>query len=432
MKHHFLGPWSGVGLVVANMIGAGVLLSAGFMAQEMSAGPILLAWLLGLFIALLGVRTYGAIAAISEQSGGEYRYISDYLHPALGYLAGWASLLMGFSAPIAVDAVAVGAFAGTLVDAPDPRLVGSGVLLVLTGAHALHLRSSKLTQNAMVVVKLVLLAGFVGLGLAVGSWKWPDWKPPNASEDGGFPLRSFLMQQYWIAFAFSGWNAAIYAASEFRNPKRDVPLAMLVGSLGVGLLYLVINWIFVANLTPELATAVFSYDETRVTLAHAVMGELVGPAGATFTSILALLAFASAMSAMVLLGPRVYAAMARDGYLPAFFAGEQGRPPVGSLLLQAGGALVLIWTHSVLEAVQSASLVLMLFTGLTAVSLFAIRSRKDLPDPPLDALAAAGLFALAQVGLIVFGLGVSRLLSMELAVFLLLGLGSWTWTRWRG
>ncbi len=424
----FLDRWSGAGLVVANMIGAGVLLSAGFMAQEMSAGPILLAWAFGLLIALLGAHTYGAIASINGQSGGEYRYLSDYLHPSLGYLAGWGSLLMGFSAPIAVDAVAVGAFANTIVPGPDPRILGSAVIVLLTVAHSMHLEASKWTQNALVLVKIVLVTGFVLLGLAVGSHAWPTWVPPNAASDG-FPLTAFFMQQYWIAFAFSGWNAAIYAAGEFEDPKRDVPFAMLVGTVGVGVLYLIVNWIFVTNLTPELATAVFSYEETRMTLAHAVMGNLVGPFGGTLTSSLALLAFVSAMSAMILVGPRVYAAMAEDGFLPSRFKSHDGSPPLGAVILQGCIALVLVWTHSILQAVEGTSLVLMLFTGLTALTLFAVRMRDDLPDPPVHTLMAAALFAAIQGGLIFLGLQQSKLLFFELGVFLVLGLGSYIVTR---
>lgn len=400
----FLDLPSGVGLVLANMIGAGVLLSAGFMAQSMGPGPILVAWVFGMALALLGTRAYGAIAAISGESGGEYRYLLDYVHPALGYLAGWGSLLVGFSAPIAVDAMAVGAYANTLMPGPDPRITGSLVIIALTAVHALNVRSSKWTQNALVLVKVVLILGFVALGLAYGSWAWPTWQPPGAAEGGGFPFKDVLLQQYWIAFAFAGWNAAIYAAGEFKDPKRDVPRAMMIGCAIVGALYLVVNWVFVANITPEMATVVFAFDDTRITLGHAVMESLLGPAGGTFMSVLTLLAFVSAMSAMTLVGPRVYAAMARDGYLPSFLAGEHGQPPVGSLILQAAVSLLFLWSHSILEAVQSTSLVIMVFSGLTVLSVFRIKARPDLPDPPLSALLAGGAYAIVVFGLIAIGL----------------------------
>jgi APA family basic amino acid/polyamine antiporter len=419
--------WSGIGLVVANMVGAGVLLSAGFMAQRMGPLAILCAWVFGLFVALLGARTYAAIAAVSGRSGGEYRYLSDYLHPAFGYIAGWASLLMGFSAPIAVDAVAVGAFTNTLVDGPDPRVTGSLVIVALTLAHAVHLSASTWTQNLLVVVKGLLVAGFVVFGIGWGAHEWPQWTPPEGG--AGLPVQAFIEQQYWIAFAFSGWNAAIYVAGEFKNPRRDVPFAMVAGTLAVGALYLVVNFIFVANLTPELATSVFSYEQTRITLAHTVMSRLVGEAGGQFTSVLTLLACVSAMSAMIFVGPRVYAQMAHDGFLPDALCTRQGRPPVGSIVLQSALALAMVWTQSILEVVQSASLVMMVCTALTAGSLFVIARRSDLPSVPRSALVAAGLFVAAQIVLIVVGAQQSRLLSVELVAFVGAGLAAFAFTR---
>src|SRR5688572_3318132 len=123
-----LGLWSGVGLVAANMIGAGVFLSAGFMAQEMGPALIMLAWMVGTAIALAGARAYGTVAQLVPRSGGEYRYLSELLHPFLGYLAGWTSLLVGFAAPIAVAAVAAGHFANTLTPV-QPAAVGAVVVV---------------------------------------------------------------------------------------------------------------------------------------------------------------------------------------------------------------------------------------------------------------------------------------------------------------
>jgi APA family basic amino acid/polyamine antiporter len=116
--------WSGAGLVVANMIGVGVMISTGFMAQDMGPIPILLAWAVGAGIALCGVLAYSGLALQIGESGGEYRFLSDLVHPFLGYLAGWGSLILGFSAAIAADAYAVGSYVNTLIDGPDPRLVG--------------------------------------------------------------------------------------------------------------------------------------------------------------------------------------------------------------------------------------------------------------------------------------------------------------------
>src|SRR5579862_2236068 len=173
------GTASGVGLVISNMIGAGVFLSAGFMAQDLTPGQILLAWVVGAGIALCGARSYAAVATLVPRSGGEYRYLSDLLHPLVGCMAGWGSLLVGFSAPIAVDALSAGSFARTLGGPSDPRLLATGLVLVLTGLHALHLRSSKWTQNSLFAVNAALLLGFVALGLLKGHNAWPTWSPPT-------------------------------------------------------------------------------------------------------------------------------------------------------------------------------------------------------------------------------------------------------------
>src|SRR5512137_73647 len=263
---------SGVGMVAANMIGAGVFLSAGFMAQDMGPGHILLAWAAGAVLALCGAVSYGAVARLVPRSGGEYRYLSELLHPAVGYLGGWASLLVGFSAPIAMDALAAGAFASTIFPSLRPGLTGAAMVVLLTAFHAVGFRTSFRTQNLLIAVKALLLAGFVGVGLYLGSRAWPGWIPPHA--EPGFPLSPFAGSLFYVALAFSGWNAAIYAAEEFEDPARTVPRAMVIGTVLVAGLYLLVNWIFVANLDP--ATAFFSVTSENGTLGHAVMSHLLG------------------------------------------------------------------------------------------------------------------------------------------------------------
>lgn len=395
-KQHSM--WSGAGLVVANMIGVGVLLSTGYMGQDMAAIPILVAWIVGLAIAACGVLAYSGIVKVIQQSGGEYRFLSDLMHPFLGYLSGWGSLVLGFSAAIAVDAYAIGSFANTLTSGPDPRVMGALVILVMTALHAFNTKWSHQGQNSLVLVKVLLICGFVSLGLAWGTNHLPSWIPPNAPPDtpDAFPWRKLIENQFWIAFAFSGWNAAVYTAGEFRNPQRDVGRAMLLGLCAVGLLYLLINWIFVANITPQQAQAVFSYEETRITLAHLVAGEIAGTTGSQVISVFVIWMFLSAISAMMMVGPRVYAAMANDGYLPRIFKSKSGKPPFSATLLQACVSLILLFSHTLREIVLTASAFLMIFTALTAVSLFRVtRVRPAAPRPATHHRVAALLFATA-------------------------------------
>ena len=406
--------WSGIGLVAANMIGAGVFLSAGYMAQTMSAGWILIDWVFGMALAMAGARAYAEVARLVPRSGGEYRYLSELVHPSLGYLAGWGSLFIGFAAPIAINAVGAAAFLGTVLDIPDPRLVASLFLLALTAMHGVNLAASKVTQNALIALKVALLIGFVGLGLLLGDNRWPEWVPPTGST--AFHAGDFFGNMFWIAFAFSGWNAAIYAASEFKNPARDVPRAMLIGCAAVGVLYLLVNWVFVANLTPSDASIVF--EDRPVTLGHALIVKLVGSTAADVMSIFIALAFLSAMSAMTMVGPRVYAAMAEDGFLPRVLAAREGRPPFGSTLFQSAVALAIIWTHSLRHALDSVGALLVLFSALTCCSLFAMRLRRDLPNPRPIALVCAVAYVGLSTWVLVYGL------KNRISTTLLVGVGA--------
>lgn len=381
---------SGVGLVVTNTIGAGIFLGAGFMVQQMDPLAIMLAWLFGALLAGCGAIAYGAIAHAIRRSGGEYRYLSDLVHPAAGYVAGWASLFMGFAAPVAIDARAAGEYLRVFWPALDARVAASALIVGMTGLHAANIAWSRRTQNSFALLKLGVIVGFVALGVSVGGMGWPEWTPPEAS--GGFPWGAFLENQLWIAFAFSGWNAAIYAAEEFRRPARDVRRATLLGWALVSGLYLVVNWVFIANLTPVRAAAVLDHETTRITLAHLIAQDLLGPVGGAIASGALVLVFVGAGSAMMFVGPRVVAAMAEDGWLPRVFAPSEGRPPVAAVLVQGTIALIFLHTHTLREAVEGVASVLLVLAGLAAVSVFRLE-RLGHPRPSRLVRAAAAVYA---------------------------------------
>jgi len=413
-----------MGMVIANMIGAGVFLSTGFMAQEMNYQQILLAWVVGMLIAIAGAKAYSGIVRLVPQSGGEYRFLSALIHPALGYLAGWASLLIGFSAPIAISAMAAGAFASTLHAGVNTTLIAALVIAALTAAHAIGMRVSIVAQNALVVLKIILVVGFIIVGLAYGNNAVPEWTPPNGTD--GFPTGAFMRNLFYIAFAFSGWNAAIYAASEFKNPKRDVPRAMILGCLAVGILYLFINWIFVANLTPEQSTVVFTYEINRVTLGHLIMQNMLGDAGAACMSVFAIIAFLSSASAMTFLGPRVYAAMASDGFLPAALKGKEGKPPAGAILLQGAIALFLVLAYQLQEVLSNVGAILTLFSTLTVFSLFWVCfKRREYPRPAAWTLIAGGLFLAISIVMLYFGFSGSPTLNLWVGICILAALAGY-------
>ncbi len=387
-----LGLWSGVGVNIGTMIGVGVFVSAGFMAETMSFGLILLAWLVGGVLAMAGARAYAEVAELVPHSGGEYRYLSDLVHPWLGYIAGWTSLLAGFAAPVALNASAAGPFAQTLIPGLDPKLFGAAIIILTTLAHALDMRVSLVAQDFLAWAKIVLIAGFIVIGFAFGSHHWPEWTPLNPLTSDR--LGNFMSQLVYVMFAYSGWNSAVYAADEFKDPKRTVPRSMVIGAALVTAIYLLVNWVLGANLTQATVTAFTQGDTSKITLGHLVTDQLIGPAGGRIMSVLVVIALVSSVSSMTMVGPRVYAVMARDGFLPRRFAGSGDRPPLLSVLLQGAVALVMLWTNSQDELMRNIGVILSLSSALTVAALLKVRLRPAPGQrrPGLVPLASALIF----------------------------------------
>jgi APA family basic amino acid/polyamine antiporter len=221
---------------------------------------------------------------------------------------------------------------------------------------------------------------------------------------------------------------------------------MMLGAVLVGLLYLAVNWIFVANLTPADATVVFGYGKFaagagggggEVTLGHAVMARLAGPAAAALWSAATVVVFLSAMSAMIFLGPRVYAAMARDGFLPAFLAGQGEHPPRAAVLLQGVLALLIVMTQRLQAALALVGGVLMLFAALTAAGLVVARARGRTPAPSALAVGAAAAYVLVSAWLFPAAItnpaldGTTGQRLLAIAAVLALGLGAYAVSRRR-
>jgi APA family basic amino acid/polyamine antiporter len=359
-----LGLWSGVGLCIASMVGSGIFLSSGYMAQTMSAGPILWAWAAGAALAMVGARAYAELAQHVPKNGGEYRYLTELMHPAVGYVAGWVTVIIGFAQPTAINALAAAAFLDTLVPVGHGRLVAATAIILIAAGHAQGQSSSKGFQNFLVLVKATLLVGFAVLGLVRGSHAWPSWTPPSGSTS----TSAFVGSLFYIAYAFSGWNTAAYAAEEFAHPRRDVARAMLIGCAAVALFYMLVSWIFVANITPDEAAVVMSGEQTA-TLGHLITTRLAGQLGGEFMSLLAVVAFLSAMSAMLMIGPRITATMANDAVLPAALRARPDQLPRRALVLQVAVALLVLGLHSLSDALEAVGATLMLFSALSAGAL---------------------------------------------------------------
>lgn len=376
-----LGLTPAIAIVVANMIGTGVFISAGYMVGSLDAQAILIAWLVGGVLALCGAAVYGELGAMMPRVGGEYVYLREGLHPAVGFLSGWVSLLAGFSAPIAAAALAFGHYyAESLLPAIDGKWAAMGLIVAATGLHMVHVSLGSAVQTGFTILKVVLIAGFIGAGLAVGDGDFANLSIAMDSATSSVASEQFAVQLFWVAFAYSGWNAAAYVAGELKDPGRNLPRALLIGTAIVVVLYLLLNLVFLYAAPPhELFAPAHGHREVGTSAAIALFGT---EAGKWLSTIIAF-ALVSTVSAMVMAGPRVYAAMAEDGL---FFRIMSTRHPKGgpmfSVLLQGSIAILLVNLSSIRQLIEYIGFTLSIFAALTVVSAFVMRRRHpDLPRP---------------------------------------------------
>lgn len=357
-----LGLFSATALVVASMIGAGVFTTTGFLLADLKSRWIVLAaWLVGGAIAALGAVCYGALARRIPESGGEYLFLSRTLHPSAGQLAGWVSLLVGFSAPLAAAALAFAEYAKPWL--PDLRAEAVGTLLIaaFTIAHACGARTGAGLQNAAVAIKLAFLAAFLVLGLE----RLPSPPPePLQTANAG----DFAVALVWISFSYSGWNAAIYIAGDVRDPERNVPRAMLLGTLIVSAIYLALNALFLF-VAPSAALA------GKLEVARIAAEHLGGPSWTAAISAIVALALLTSVSSLIMSGPRVYARMAEDRCLPQWLRAN-GAVPRAAILFQSACAALLLWTASFKALLTCIGFTLGLSTAATVLGLVRLRLRE--------------------------------------------------------
>ena len=372
VKQRTLGLWTLTALVVANMVGAGVFTTSGFALGDLGSPVVVLwAWVIGGLIALCGAMSYGALARLHPESGGEYLYLSRVIHPCAGFIAGWVSLLAGFTAAIAYAALTFVAYAfPSLSSTVTVNLVATGLVLVTMGLHAFQLDQGARLQNFAVAVKIVLMLGFCAYAVfGVGFTAWPGVVDSGRATEpvGSFSPGAFALTLMWISFSYSGFNAAVYLADEVPAARRQIPRALVLGVAVVTLLYLVMNTVFV--FAPAIEVAAHQEDIAAVA-ATAVGGESLDLA---IRMIVALALFTS-VSAMVMTGPRVYAKMADEGLFPARlrFAGEV---PKVAVIAQGILAIVVVWIAGLQQLLSYLGFTLGLSAVATVASLFVAARR---------------------------------------------------------
>ena len=281
---------------------------------------------------MLGALCYGALARHIPESGGEYVFLSRTLHPALGYLAGWVSLVVGFAVPLGVLAYAFGQYMSALGGAAlaSPRLTGTVIILVAATTHAFSLTAGARAQAIAVAVELVVITLFTGFGMGqLAHEGLYNVAAPGRMAGMGVAL-------VIVSYSYQGWNAAVYVGGEVAEPKKNLPRALILGTAIVTALYLGLNAVFVLGTPAALLAG--KIDVGRI--AALVLG---GPRLAKLVSGLIAFVIAICISSLVMAGPQLAARMAADGFLPRVLAVRPGRPPRVALLAQTVVGIAALW-----------------------------------------------------------------------------------------
>ena len=414
-----LGPLDAASIIVSNVIGSGIFLAPALVAVWVpNVWAMLGAWIAGGALAFAGAMAYAELAALRPRAGGEYVYLREAFGPAAGFLTGWTSFIAGFSGAIAAGAVGLASYLGRFIPAagdttPFIRLplsivtisvspqtvVALAAIAALTAIHAVGLGPGRITQNLLAGGKVGVLVVFVALGFTVGDGSTAHFGAASAPVTPALWLLALIP----IMFSYSGWNAAAYLAEEIRDPGRNVPLAMAAGTAVVVVVYLLLNLLYV------YAMPLTDFGAVDARVIDAAAERLFGSGFAAPLAAASVVIIAASLSAMVLAGPRVYYAMARDGQ---FFAAAarvhpRFRTPVFAIVAQSvwSGVLVLAGTFDQLLLYTGFAVVT--FAGAAVVALFVLRWRDapahrpfrawGYPAAPLVFVAASAAMAVNAI-----------------------------------
>jgi APA family basic amino acid/polyamine antiporter len=454
-----IGPLAAISLVMGSMIGSGIFIVPADISRQLAAwGPagLLAAWIATGLVTMAGALAYAELAAMLPQAGGQYVYLREGLSPAAGFLYGWTLFTVIQTGTIAAVGVGFAKFLGVLVPwcTPDifltfghvsmpggvielglsnQRLVAIGMILVLSAVNMRGVVLGASIQTLFTLAKIGAFAALIGLGVFV--FRNHDIATANATTLwGAKPWSIALLPALATAmvgslFSSDAWNNVTFAAAEVREPAKNLPRALALGTFLVTMLYVLANVSYLSVLpfggSAEGATVLERgiQHATQDRVATAAFEAMIGPVGATIMAIAILVSTFGCNNGLILSGSRVYYAMAKDGL---FFARAgrlhpTWRTPVFGLILQALWASLLCLSGTYSELLNYVVFAALIFYLLTTVGLFRLRfTRPDLPRP-VKAFGYPVLPALYIVALA--GILVALLADPVQRKFSVLGLG---------
>ncbi|GAA4741708.1 amino acid permease [Sphingomonas daechungensis] len=412
-----LGLFDATMLVMGGIIGSGIFVNPAEVARHVHSRELIVGvWLLGGVVALAGALVYAELAARRPDVGGQYAYIRDAFGQTPAFLYGWSLLLVIQSGGMAAVAITFARYFNDLsaLNLSD-GLVAIAALALLTLINCFGVRSGSNTQNLLMVLKIGAIVALVVAGLAFA----PANYQPTPTAEAGSQIAGIGAAMTAVMFSYGGWQTSSFVAGEMRNPQRDLARGLLLGVVGVIILYTAVAFICLQALGPQ------GLAESK-TPASDVMRLALGEKGAAFIALGIAISALGFLSQGMLTAPRVYFAMAEDG---VFFrsltkVNEHSRVPVRAILLQGIAAAIIALSGTYGQILAYVVSVDFLFFGLTGAALFIFRAR----DPVAPGFKApghpvtTGIFVAACFAIVVATVMTSVVNSLIGYAILLLGI----------
>jgi basic amino acid/polyamine antiporter, APA family len=371
-----VGFFTACGIVIANIIGTGVFTSLGFQVADIQSGfALLMLWIVGGIAALCGALCYGELSAALPRSGGEYHFLSEIYHPAVGFMAGFISATVGFAAPIALAAIAFGEYFQDMSRFGSPATLSFVVVWIVALFHLSNLRVGSVFQNLWTLLKLLLIAALIFAGFLVTS-KQPISFLPASGDSMSIFSSAFAVALVYVMYSYSGWNAASYIIGEIKEPEKNVPRSLLAGTVVVIIAYVLLNGIFLAT-TPQ------SEMRGQVKVGLIAGQHIFGANGGRVVGALICLGLISTISSMTWIGPRVTMSMGEDHWLLRLLGRKNKHGvPTAAIVLQLLIVNLLLLTHSFESVVQYTQFSLLICSLLTVVGVIVLRvARPNISRP---------------------------------------------------
>ena len=383
-----LGLFDTTMIVMGGIIGSGIFINPYVVAQQVPS-PILIlaAWAFGGLIALAGAFIYAELSSQSLASGGQYVYLRDAFHPSLAFVYGWALLLVTQSGGMAAVAITfakyICALGGAELNDTRAALLAVVALGSLTLINSLGVRAGSTTQNLFMVLKLIAIAALVIFGFTVNkAAAMPELRSTSSPPTIWNSLTAFGAALIPVQFAYGGWQTSCFVAGEVREPRKNLPRGILLGVLGVIVVYLSVNFVCVHALGAR------GLAQTR-TPASAVMRLALGENGARIIALGIAVSTIGFLSQSMLTAPRVYFAMAEDGlFFKSLAKLNRARVPAFAIALQGLLAIVITLSGRYEQILNYVISVDVIFFALTAACVFIFRRRGKRESPVLSASSA--------------------------------------------